>query len=218
METGWQERFTAVVDCVYAVLSDVHDKNVQIKEDLLAKWAIGPLAFLSWPSASDTHDHALDLLATTLCDKTNAVMTGDKTPAVERWVIPATFAQLKQCIEAMQVQVPAVEAEYGIECAKLQASMATAVALLATYLAAESAGKCGLLGLPDEALALIVWKCCDMTHTLTTSATQSTCTLLGPSCLIMCTNQRLRHCCWKEPGSVERMAAKRTAFLDSLFW
>jgi hypothetical protein len=112
METGWQERFTAVVDCVYAVLSDVHDKNVQIKEDLLAKWAIGPLAFLSWPSASDTHDHALDLLATTLCDKTNAVMTGDKTPAVERWVIPATFAQLKQCIEAMQVQVPAVEAEY----------------------------------------------------------------------------------------------------------
>ena len=34
----------------------------------------------------------------------------------------------------------------------------------------------------------------------------------------MCTNKRLRLCCWKDPGSPERMAEKRTAFLQTLFW
>ena len=144
METGWQERFTAVVDCVYCVLSDVHEQMEQIKESLFANRTIGPLAFMHCPSTRDTQAYALDLSTTTLCDMTNAVMTSDKTPAVERQAIPATFAQLKQCIEAMQVQVRAVEGEYGIECAALNTSMGKAVALLATYLAVESAEKCVL--------------------------------------------------------------------------
>jgi hypothetical protein len=218
METGWQERFAAVVDCVYCVLSDVDEQMEQIKESLFANRTIGPLALKRWPSASDTQAYALDLSTTTLCDMTNAVMTADKTPAVERQAIPATFAQLKECIEAMQVQVRAVEGEYGIECAALHTSMGKAVALLATYLAVESAEKCALLGLPDEALVLVVLKCCDVRQVSTESATHCTCTLFGPSCLIMCTNKRLRDRCKKDHEWGEKMAEKRKCFFLALFW
>jgi hypothetical protein len=75
-----------------------------------------------------------------------------------------------------------------------------------------------LLDLPDEALVLLVLKCCDVTHVMTKSATGSTSTLLGPSCLIMCTNKRLRDCGKKDPVFAERMTEKRTALLHAFFW
>jgi hypothetical protein len=75
-----------------------------------------------------------------------------------------------------------------------------------------------LLDMPDEALVLVVLKCCDVTHAITKSATHSTYTLLGPSCLIMCTNKRLRDCCKKDAAWAEQLDSKRTCFFQTLFW
>jgi hypothetical protein len=74
------------------------------------------------------------------------------------------------------------------------------------------------LDMHDEALVMVVLKCCDVTHSLTKSATGSTWTVFGPSCLIMCTNKRLRDCGKKDPAWGEKMAEKRTALLQTLFW
>jgi hypothetical protein len=75
-----------------------------------------------------------------------------------------------------------------------------------------------LLALPDETLALVVLHCCDVTHVLSTSVTHSTFTLQGPSCLIMCTNKRLRDCGKKDPAWGEHLDNKRVVFLHSLCW
>jgi hypothetical protein len=76
----------------------------------------------------------------------------------------------------------------------------------------------GLLDMPDEALVLVVLKCCDVTHVSSRSVTHSKYTLLGPSCLIMCTNKRFRDCCKKDPAWAEQLDSKRTAFFQTLFW
>lgn len=75
---------------------------------------------------------------------------------------------------------------------------------------------CSFLGLPDEALAVILLKCCDMTASLERSPTHSTQTLYGPSCLLLCTSKRLRDCCKKDLA--QELAAKRDAFFEALFW
>jgi hypothetical protein len=56
-----------------------------------------------------------------------------------------------------------------------------------------------------------------MTSAVAISATHSTQTLLGPSCLLLCTNKRLRDCDKKDPAWATQLAAKRTALLRTGF-
>jgi hypothetical protein len=75
-----------------------------------------------------------------------------------------------------------------------------------------------LLDLPDEALALVVWKCADAKCSFGRTAPGWTFTVTAPSWLIVCTGRRLRDCWKKDKQWAELLAAKRKAFLDCLFW
>ena len=139
MATAWEERFADVVGRVYRVLFDAGDSLQELKEHLFASGQIGPMWYKSWPRASDANAYALDASATRLCGLTNAVVTADHKPSVQRTAVPAVFENIKECIEGMSAQVESVEQEYDGDCSELKTSMQTALTRLETYLSEEQA-------------------------------------------------------------------------------
>jgi hypothetical protein len=140
METEWEERFKAVVKCVYCVLWDVDDKMTEIKEHILATGKLNPFLFETWPtakSAGDAKAYMLDTITTRLCDMTNEIINTDYEPTVERSSVPAVLEKIKQCIEEMRAHVVNVEEVYNVDCMVLKTSMETAVSQLETYIVKE---------------------------------------------------------------------------------
>jgi hypothetical protein len=143
-----QQEFAVLITSVYNVVWDVEEKMVEIREKVLLnriKMAkdsgvvFTDHAWKQWPTSSDKNAHALDLSDIFLTQTINRMSDTDKKPTVDEKDIPSMFLDLRLAIMGMQSQVPAVEAEYAVDCSKLRTSMQNAVTQLQAYLS----GGCG---------------------------------------------------------------------------
>jgi hypothetical protein len=143
-----ERQFAALITGAYTVLWDVNEKMVEIREKVLlsrkqrAKGsgvAFTDHAWKKWPTPSDKNAHALELSTDNLVETINSMSDAEKKPTVDEKDIPAMFMDMRITISAMQSQVPAVEAEYAVDCSALKISMQTAVTQLQAYLTWEGA-------------------------------------------------------------------------------
>jgi hypothetical protein len=144
-----QEEFAARITSVYSVLWDVDEKMVEIREKVLLNRikrakdsgvAFTDHAWKKWPTSSDKNAYALDLSEFFLTQTINRMSDADKKPTVDEKDIPSMFLDLRLAILGMQSQVPAVEAEYAVDCRALKTSIQNAAKQLQAYLSGEGAG------------------------------------------------------------------------------
>jgi hypothetical protein len=138
-----QEEFAALITSVYNVMWDVEEKMVEIRKKVLLNRikrakdsgvAFTDHAWKQWPTSSDKNAYALDLSELFLTQTINSMSDADKKPTVDEKDIHSRFLDLRLAILGLQSQVPAVEAEYAVDCSKLRTSMQNAVTQLQAYL------------------------------------------------------------------------------------
>jgi len=135
--TNWQERFSAVAQCVYTVVLDTDDLERDITDHLIKRQRT---------RTHDCHDFSLYNKNKAVADLIHNLRSFDPADLVQfkpdhgRPATLVMFRKLDGLIQDMKTLMPFVQQMYSVDCSKLISSIAVAHTQLNNYIDADERG------------------------------------------------------------------------------